>query len=91
MIAALGLFFSNTWAKALPYILATAAVLAVLIGLYEKGKSAGRAAIEVKNKAALIKAQKRNIDETKAANDARDSVRAIPPGRVHDRDNFSRD
>lgn len=91
MLAALGLLFSNTWTKILPYILIAGAVLAVLVGLYEKGKSAGRAAIEVKNKDALIKAQKRNIDETKAANDARDSVRAVPRERVRERDPFSRD
>lgn len=91
MIAALGLFFSNTWAKALPYLLIVGAVIAVLLGFYERGKSAGSAAIQAKNQNAMIKAQRRTLDETKAANDARDSVRAIPADRLRERDRFSRD
>lgn len=90
MIAALGLFFSNTWAKALPYLLIVGAVLAVLIGFYERGKSAGRAAIEANQQKATIRAQQRNANDIRTSISARDAVRALPASRLRDHDEFER-
>ena len=90
-MAALGLLFSSTWSKVWPYLLIAGAIIAVLLGFYEKGKTAGTAAIQAKDNAALIKAQKRTINEQNAATMARDSVRELPPSQVLDRDKFSRD
>lgn len=90
MLAAIGLLFSNTWAKILPYVLIVGAVLAVLAGFYERGKSAGSAAIEAKNKDATLRATARTVSEIRAADSARSDIRALPPDRVREHDPFER-
>lgn len=89
MLAALGFFFSNTWAKILPYALIVGAVLAVLAGFYERGKSAGSAAIEAKNKDATLRATARTISEMVTASDVRGDVRAHPD-KLREHDPFER-
>lgn len=90
-MAVISLFLSDAWTKIWPYALIVGAVLAVLAGFYEKGRSAGAAAIQAKNQNTLIKAQKRNSDELQVSIKARDTAADIPVDKLRQRDAYSRD